>query len=199
MTRKKGVAIILLAAGSSSRMGKSKQLIDIQGETLLKKSVGIALQSKGSNVIVVLGANEAEHRSEIENLPVSIVSNSQWSNGMGSSVKAGLTHLLSQSPIPDAVIIMVCDQPLLTSAHVNNLIDRYDSSGKPIIASSYSNSLGVPALFDQSMFEQLSHLEDAQGAKKIIQIHLDVTDAIDFPAGSIDLDTPEDVKRFNQN
>ena len=190
------VAIILLAAGSSSRMGKSKQLIKINGESLLIKSVKAALHSKSINAIVVLGANETEHRAEIESFPVSIVSNSNWSKGMGSSLKAGLHYLKSTSDKSEAVIIMVCDQPLLTSLHLDKLIDSYHSTRKSIIASSYSGSIGVPALFDQSMFGQLALLEDAQGAKRIIESNMNVVEKIDFPEGSIDLDTPEDFNQF---
>jgi molybdenum cofactor cytidylyltransferase len=190
---KEDVAIILLAAGSSSRMGKSKQLISIQGETLLEKSVKTALHSKGKNIIVVLGANEAQHRGVIEDLPVSIVYNPHWQNGMGSSIKSGLKRITIKS---EALIIMVCDQPLLTSSHLDTLIDHYKSTRTPIVASSYSGVIGVPALFDKSLFARLSLLEDSQGAKKIIESGKEFTDSVNFPEGSIDLDTPEDLHQF---
>ena len=192
------IGIIVLAAGSSSRMGKSKQLIDIHGETLLSKSVHTALESKSKNIVVVLGAREAEHRAVIKNFPVSIQYNPHWEKGMGSSLKAGLHFLMSGEPGLDAVMVMVCDQPLLTSAHLNALIDRYQATRMPVIASSYAGAMGVPALFDRSQFTELNSLDDRHGAKKIIDSGKEFTDSIDFPGGSIDLDTPDDVKRFLQ-
>ena len=192
------IAIILLAAGSSSRMGKSKQMITIDGETLLEKSVKVALQSKSKNIMVVLGANATDHRARIENFPVEVVLNATWNLGMGNSLKVGIAHLKSKAMKKRAVIIMVCDQPLLNSAHLDKLIDTYSSTRKSIVASSYSGSAGVPALFDDSMFEQLENLSDHQGAKKVIESNRDQLIVIDFPEGSIDLDTPEDVIRFQK-
>lgn len=190
------ISVILLAAGSSSRMGDSKQLISIDGETLLEKSVRAALQSKSNNIIVVLGANEAAHRLILGNFKVSVVYNPQWETGMGSSLKAGLKFLKSIAVKPEAVIVMVCDQPLLTASHLNKLIDHYRSTRKPIVASGYSGSMGVPALFDASMLTKLNDLDDRQGAKKIIESSKEFVDTVNFPEGAVDLDTPEDVKRF---
>ena len=87
------ISIILLAAGASSRMGQSKQLLLIEGEPLLLRSVKIALSGKPHHVVVVLGAGEHEHSNIIKHLPVEIVINTHWKNGMGSSIKAGLAHL----------------------------------------------------------------------------------------------------------
>jgi len=190
------IAIILLAAGSSSRMGKSKQLIPIHGETLLEKSVKVALQTKSKNIIVVLGANEGAHRVLLDKFKVSVVYNPQWETGMGSSLKAGLRYLKSSAVKFEAILVMVCDQPLLTACHLNKLIDHYHSTRKQIIASGYSGAMGVPALFDASMLPMLNELDDHHGAKKIIDSSKELVDCINFPEGAIDLDTPDDVRKF---
>lgn len=190
------IGIILLAAGSSSRMGQSKQLLEIGGEQLLLKSTQVALQSIAEKVIVVLGANESAHRKVIEQLPCEIIVNEDWQLGMGSSLKKGLAELLLIAPKLEAVLVMVCDQPLLTSEHLNQIIKKFKLAKSQIVASYYSGSAGVPALFDKSLFEKLLNAEDQAGAKKIILQHKEVVQTIDFAQGAIDLDTPEDYQTF---
>ena len=190
------IGIILLAAGSSSRMGQSKQLLKIEGEQLLLKSTKLALASMANKVIVVLGANESAHRKVIEQLPIEIITNKDWQRGMGSSLKKGMKELLLIAPKMEAVLVMVCDQPLLTAEHLNQIIKKFELTKSPIVASYYSGSAGVPALFYKSLFEKLLNVDDQSGAKKIILQHKEVVQTIDFPQGSIDLDTPEDYQPF---
>jgi molybdenum cofactor cytidylyltransferase len=190
------IGIIVLAAGSSSRMGRSKQLLEIDGEPLLCSCVNHAVAVNPSQVVVVLGANEKPHRELLQKLPVKIVSNFYWKTGMGSSIKTGLNYLIQSGGELDAVILMVCDQPALTSEHLLKLIEKFHERKKAIIASSYSNSNGVPVLFGRSFFSNLLLLSDDQGAKKIVQQFPDQVDAVAFPKGSIDLDTEDDYQNF---
>ncbi len=190
------IAIIILAAGSSSRMGQSKQLLLVDGEPLLLKTVKTALEVKTASVIVVLGAHDQEHATVTQNHAVNLVFNERWQRGMGSSLKVGLQFLEDNTPAAESVIILVCDQPALTTEHLLNLIQTYKKSGKSIIASYYSNAPGVPALFDKTHFNELLHLDDLQGAKKIIQQNMAVTELIHFPEGTIDLDTPGDYQQY---
>jgi len=193
---KHAVDIVLLAAGSSSRMGQSKQLLSIGGRPLLLKSAEAALGACPNKTFVVLGANEEAHRKIIHHLPLAIVSNPDWEKGMGTSLRRGLTSALESVPGTEAVMIVVCDQPLITSEHLKTLIQKYTSTRNAIVASAYAGTLGVPALFDQSLFQQLLAIEDDQGAKKILMDHAESALAIDFPGGAIDLDTPEDYQAF---
>jgi len=190
------IGIIVLAAGSSSRMGRSKQLLEIDGQPLLCRCVEHALAASPSRVVVVLGANEKPHRGLLEKLPVEIVSNFYWKTGMGSSIKTGLNYLIQSNGELDGVILMVCDQPALTSEHLLKLIQKFHEKKKAIIASSYSKSNGVPVLFSRSFFSNLLLLNDDQGAKKIVQQFPDQVETVAFPKGSIDLDTEEDYQKF---
>ena len=190
------IGIIVLAAGSSSRMGRSKQLLEIDGQPLLCRCVEHALAAGPSRVVVVLGANEKPHRGLLEKLPVEIVSNFYWKTGMGSSIKTGLNYLIQSNGELDGVILMVCDQPALTSEHLLKLIQKFHEKKKAIIASSYSKSTGVPVLFSRSFFSNLLLLNDDQGAKKIVQQFPDQVETVPFPKGSIDLDTEEDYQKF---
>lgn len=192
-------AILLLAAGSSSRLGRSKQLLSINGEPLLLKSVNAAISANAKKVVVVLGANENEHLKLIEKFPVEIIFNPTWQMGMGNSLKTGLSHLLKEDPNLRGVITMVCDQPLITASHLTKLIERFKETKNPIVASFYSGSAGVPAFFEKSLFERMLSINDEQGAKKIINQYPDLVSAVDFPEGAIDIDTEEDVKRFIKN
>lgn len=190
--------IIILAAGSSSRMGSSKQLLEIHGTPLLLRTINTALQSGAGKTVVVLGAHEESHRSIIENREVNIVANPSWERGMGSSIKCGLHELLKIDSNVEQAIIMVCDQPLLTIDILKKLISKKSQSNAGIIASSYSSTMGVPVLFDKKFFEQIMKMPDDHGAKKIITQNQKDVETVEFPSGDIDLDTPEDLKKFNE-
>ncbi|HEX6224647.1 MAG TPA: nucleotidyltransferase family protein [Chryseolinea sp.] len=190
------IGIIVLAAGSSSRMGRPKQLLEIDGEPLLCRCVAHAVTASPEHVVVVLGANEKPHREILEKLPVQIVSNFYWKTGMGSSIKTGLNFLIQSGAELDGVILMVCDQPALTSEHLLKLIQQFREKKKAIIASDYAGSSGVPVLFSRSFFSNLLLLSDDQGAKKIVQQFPDQVETVPFPNGNIDLDTEEDYQNF---
>jgi molybdenum cofactor cytidylyltransferase len=193
------IGTIVLAAGASSRMGRSKQLLEIEGEPLLCRCIKIALAVNTDNVVVILGANEKPHREIIGQLPVHIISNYYWKTGMGSSIKTGLNYLIQSDGQLDGVIILVCDQPSLSVEHLRKLIDSFNVTKKPIVASGYSNSSGVPVLFGRSFFSNLLLLSDDQGAKKIVNQFPDQVETIDFPNGSVDLDTEEDYQNYLKN
>lgn len=187
---------ILLAAGSSSRMGQSKQMLDIGGEKLLTRSVRAILEANIKESVVVLGANEQEHSKILQVFDTDVIVNVHWKDGMGSSIKAGLNHLTSKHQHITSVVVCVCDQPLLNSEVLSGLIKKYEATGKCIVASAYSGSVGVPVLFDRSFFKEIMLLPDDQGAKKLIQMNRDKLETVPFPGGAIDLDTMEDYKRF---
>ena len=187
---------IILAAGSSSRLGQSKQLLKIGKETLLQKIALTALASGLDKVVVVLGAGYEKHQPEISGLPVHIVFNPDWEKGMGSSLKCGVRFAVETFPDVDAVILMVCDQPKLIPEHLKKLIDTHRSTETAIVSSHYSGSPGVPVLFHRSLFAKLLDAGDEQGAKKIVQDHLALVSFVEFLEGEVDIDTPEDLKKF---
>jgi molybdenum cofactor cytidylyltransferase len=197
VTGESQIAILILAAGSSSRLGQSKQLLDINGKPLLVHTVNTALQSKANNVLVVLGSEQEKHGAILQGLPIETYYNKDWQKGMGNSIKAGMSCLLSNFDV-SAVIILVCDQPLISSSHINNLIEKYLNTKASLVASGYADTIGVPALFNRSLFQDLLNLEDEQGAKKIINKFKDSLLSLDFPGGEIDLDTVDDYLNFKK-
>lgn len=190
------IVSIILAAGASSRMGTSKQMLDIQGEPMLVRTVKTVLTCQPKDIVVVLGSEAVYHTKLLKGLQTNIIENPSWNNGIGSSIKKGLAHALTISPTIDAVLFLVCDQPYLTGELVNTFITY--NGNKSICSAYYDGSPGVPALFTKKHFNEILALEDHQGAKKVIQNHLDDTAFIDFPKGMIDLDTPDDYRLYLQ-
>ncbi|RAV99352.1 nucleotidyltransferase family protein [Pseudochryseolinea flava] len=189
------IGIIILAAGTSSRMGQSKQLLKIGNVSLLKHATQQALGAS-SHVTVVLGANANEHEVELRATPIQIAVNTQWQKGIGSSIKTGIKSILSVSPHIDGVLIMLCDQPKVTTAYLNTMIKTFGDSHGAIVVSRYEGTLGVPAIFSNEHFHDLLGLEDASGAKSVIMRYPNDVSAIDSPEAATDLDTPEDYSQF---
>ncbi|HEY3430025.1 MAG TPA: nucleotidyltransferase family protein [Cyclobacteriaceae bacterium] len=189
------VGVIILAAGSSSRLGQSKQLLEISGKSLLQRAIDTAFAVCGSDTVVVLGSEADKHQKTLTG-KVHIVLNENWTTGMGSSLKVGIRYLLHHLPNIDSVIIMVCDQPLVTAEHLHTLIEKHARSGAPVVASGYASTYGVPVLFHKSIFESISQIKDGHGAKKVIEANLQVAEIVDFQEGSLDIDTPDDISRL---
>lgn len=187
--------VIILAAGSSSRLGKPKQHIEYQGETLIQKAISEARKSKAEPLVVVLGWNPELIKSGYDTTSVSSVVNEDWDMGMASSMQTGLLFLLERDQL-DQVILMLCDQPFVDADLLDRLIFQKERSGQGIAACAYSGTLGVPALFDHRYFEKLLALKGSEGAKKVILSNSDDVIAVDFPFGAVDLDTEEDLTRF---
>ncbi|HEY0653604.1 MAG TPA: nucleotidyltransferase family protein [Chryseosolibacter sp.] len=192
------IGIIILAAGASSRMGVSKQMLPINGIPLLSRTIQTALDANFSTILVVLGSNADEHRIAANEFPVTTLYNSEWQKGIGTSIRAGIKHIKKDAAIRGA-IILVCDQPTLSAAVLSDMVVKQHETQKPIVASRYANTLGVPALFSSSMFDELLLLEDGQGAKKVIERNASKVAAIEFASGEIDLDTPEEYDTFIKN
>lgn len=195
------VSLIILAAGASTRMGRPKQLLLYRDRSLLHYMTAVAIASGCQPIVVVLGAHAAQIRAEsgIESLPVQIVENPQWYQGMGSSIQMGLTRLQTQNPITAAVVITLCDQPLISPELIQQLVEKYYLSRQPIAASEYTGTVGVPALFSRALFSELLALDPSAGAKQVIQTHLHETARVPFPEGAIDLDTLQDYEQFLQS
>jgi len=187
--------LIILAAGSSSRLGRPKQLIEIQGKTLIHRAVEYAVTSKADSLVVVLGWNPELIQSGFDSTQTPSVINENWEEGMGSSMQVGLRFLMEKEQ-PDQVILMLCDQPFVDTKLLDQLILAKKESGKGIAACAYSDTLGVPALFDQKYFEVMLALKGSEGAKKVILKNRKDVFTVDFPLGEIDLDTEADIKRF---
>ena len=192
------IAVILLAAGASARLGEPKQLLQFQGETLLRRAAKVALAAS-SRVVVTLGARIETVRKEIEDLPVQIVENKDWKNGMSGSIKIGLKRFLDDADYFKAVVIMVCDQPFVDENLLEKIVAKFHETDSLIVACEYQTTLGVPALFHRKLFPELLALDAAGGAKRLIKKYEARAAAIPFPEGAFDVDTPNDYKKLMEN
>lgn len=186
-------AIIILAAGNSSRLGEPKQLLLYQGKTLLRHTAEEALKVT-SQIVVVTGETNIQIKEEIKDFHQ--IRNDNWAEGMASSLKKGLKEAVQCFPEAEQFIFTVCDQPFITDSIFQALIDKKDTSKKGIVASAYADTLGVPVLFDSSYSEKLLNLNGQEGARKLIRQYKDDTAFIPFPQGLWDIDTPEDYKKL---
>lgn len=189
------VAMIILAAGASVRMGTPKQLLLYQGRSLLGHITREAIASVCEPIIVVLGAYAQQIRQEVQ-LPVQVVENLDWNQGMSTSIKSGIQCLNTTTNNIEAVVLTVCDQPFVSTQIINQLVVAYHNTKKPIIASEYSSTLGVPALFSHRFFSELTDLKETEGAKQIIQKYNHEVFCIPFPEGAIDIDTPNEYEKL---
>lgn len=193
---KSSVAAIILAAGTSRRMGRPKQLLPYRGQTLLGYVIQCAIDSSCSPVIVILGANAGQIEPKISRFPIKIVKNTEWNEGISSSIRCGITYVQEQFLNIDAVVFLACDQPFVSAKIIEQLIDVYNSTNKFIIASNYRKTTGIPALFTCHFFSKLMELQGDRGAKQVINQYQYLVHKIDFPRGAIDLDTLENYQKL---
>ena len=184
------VGLLLLAAGSSSRLARPKQLLPYQGQTLLRHAAEVAAASPCRPLVLVTGALHDELLPEIEGLPFHVVRNDAWADGMGGSIATGLQELESALEVHnvDALVVMLCDQPLLTPEIIGELIVQFQATRQAVVASSYAGTQGVPALFGREVFPQLLALRGAAGARELLQQYAHLP-TVDFPGGATDVDT----------
>lgn len=187
------VAIILLAAGNSSRLGRPKQLLPFGESTLLRHAAETALASTLGPVLVVLGAVEEKCRETLCGLPVTIITNPAWHEGMGRSIAAGMQAVRESEH--RATIIMLCDQPAITPDMLRSLAEHQRATGQAIVATQSGESLGPPALFTAPHFPQLRLLHGPQGARTLFQ-NQPALATISIPDAALDIDTEEDVARL---
>ena len=188
--------IIILAAGNSSRLGQPKQLLTFKDTTLLKNTIEAASLLPNAIVVVVVGFHHELIKKELNSSKIKISFNENWQSGMSSSIAKGMNDLLLINPDIEKCIISVSDQPFISHSVFENLIEEYNKKGKGIVASSYAETVGTPALFDKKYFKDLLELKGQEGAKKILAKFQNDLNTVSFERGNIDIDTPEDYDKL---
>lgn len=184
--------VIVLAAGSASRFGSAKQLLHFGNKTLLQHVIDEAVNAGAEPVIVVTGANAEDISKNIDQAHVKIVLNERWQEGMASSIAAGVRAAIAYSNGIEKMIIVVCDQPFVSSSLFKQLYQTGEESIQHIVACAYAGTIGTPVLFTQKYFDALLNLSGDEGAKKILLSNKDDVATVDFPQGNIDIDTQKD-------
>ena len=196
------IGVIILAAGASSRLGQPKQLLIFEGETLLSRAVRVALETRCRPVIVVLGAHAETLQAKLAATRAHVVCNQAWKEGMSSSIRCGLQALeASGRQAIEAAILMLCDQPFITSDVIERLAESYLEHRSLLVASEYETdgvkTKGVPALFSRPLFAELMKISGAAGAKRVIAQHEKEATIIAVPEAAFDVDTADDYLALN--
>jgi len=192
------VSGVLLAAGASQRFGADipKQLWPMEGEPLVTRIAGRAMGSRLAEVIVVVGHQAARVTAALAGLPVGIIENADYKAGQASSVRVGLEAV---SGAASGALFMPVDQPHLGISLIDGLIEVFEATGGPIVVPTFSGKRGAPVLFARSLFSELERLDGDAGGRQLFPLHAD--GIVELPqadaAPLLDLDTPEDLGRFD--
>jgi molybdenum cofactor cytidylyltransferase len=187
---------ILLAAGGSSRMGRPKQFLEFEGVTLLRRTAKAMALSICDPVVAGIGAEKESAEAAHADMELTTSLNQFWSAGMSSSIKAGLKRLLSVAPDHDAVVITLCDQPLVDAKTIDRLIETFATSGTQMVAAKYDGVAGVPALFSREMFDALSRLDGDKGARDLLRNPEASLTTFEISEAAVDVDTLDDIGRL---
>ena len=186
------IAALVLAAGGSRRYGSPKQLATRDGETWVRRTARLALESGCSPVRVVVGAHAERVSRELEDLEgAAAIHHPGWELGMGSSIAIGIQTFYNEPSI-QAVVLLTCDQTHLDRTVLRRLIDAFDGIPLRTVACAYSGTVGIPAMFERGWFERLGRLSGDRGAKKLLLERPSLRLEIDWPEGAADRDCGHD-------
>ncbi|GGX15809.1 nucleotidyltransferase family protein [Aquimarina muelleri] len=189
------IAILILAAGASSRMGSPKQLLPWKKTTLIGHSIEQAITLQQASVYVVLGANYKLIYNEIRHFPVTVIHNTNWQSGIGSSINFGIKEIVEKDNLLyDAVLISLIDQPLIDRQHLDRLIAEYKQNTDFFVATGLKNRVGVPAIIPSSHFNDLLHLQEDFGARYIIKQNRNKVRVVSALDKAVDIDTKEEYE-----
>ena len=190
------IAAVVLAAGESSRMnGRVKQLLPWGEETLLRHAIEQTLEAGFSHVFVVLGYRADLISPTINDLPVDVIVNDRWSEGVASSVRAAVEALPGSIK---AAIFVPSDQPGITAELLRRMADAYVNTGRRVIYATYGGMRGQPVLFDRSLFPELLGLQGDVGGRAVLRRHPDEAMAVEVEdeLAGVDIDTWQDYVRL---
>jgi len=188
------IAAVVLAAGASSRMGRPKQTLLLNGVPMLQRVLEILRKSSVERVVVVLGANAAEVKKHIKFADEMVVVNPRFAEGMSSSLRLGLENVAREA---GAVIIALGDQPFVLPTTIDMLVSAYEKSSAPVVIPTYQGARGNPVLFDKSVFSQLAKIRGDVGAKSVVQKNQADVLEVEVPDKGVleDIDTLVDLDR----
>lgn len=182
--------VLILAAGASTRLGKPKQLVRLGGQPALHLVVASAVAVAGHAVTVVVGAHARQLTRLLGKMPVSVIVNRHWQEGMASSLRLGVSSL---PPTCAAVLVLLGDQVVITADDLQRLISAWQGQDSALAAASYDRQIGVPAIFPRSCFTELLQLRGDRGARAVLERHRYHLVRVPMPNAAVDLDTPADL------
>jgi molybdenum cofactor cytidylyltransferase len=191
------VAGILLAAGTSSRMGCNKLLFELDGESMLRGAARRALAGGLAPLLVVLGHQAERASHELAGLACQVVINPDYDQGITSSLKAGLAALMALPAAAQAAVVLLADMPLVSAEMISGLVASYRASRVPLVISDYEGVNAPPMLYDRSLFGELRAMTGGGCGRQVVKRHRDAAQVLRWPASALaDLDVPEDYARM---
>jgi molybdenum cofactor cytidylyltransferase len=189
------LAAILLAAGPSTRLGQAKQLVEVNHETLVRRTARLLLEVGADPVIVVTGCSADRVENELGGLPVKIAFNRIWEQGMGGSIACGVRKL---SENVDGLLVMVCDQWQLEVEDLSQLFECWITDISRIVVAQWHEGSafvsGPPVIFPREYIPELKFMIKNQGARPVIDRHMDIVEFVNMENAAQDLDRPEDLE-----
>lgn len=191
---------VLLAAGPSTRLGQSKQLVGIDGEALVRRSARLLLGLELDYITVVTGCGADLVGAELEDLPLGIVNNRDWEQGMGGSISCGARNI---PPGVDGVLVMVCDQWRLDGTDLRLLFNAWKADISRIYVACWDEGeafiSGPPVIFPRKLIPELKGMQPGRGARQLIDRHMDIAEFVRMENAAYDLDRPEDLERLSDD
>jgi molybdenum cofactor cytidylyltransferase len=187
---------IVLAAGASSRFGSPKQLVRVDGRPLMHTLVSRAVEVAGHSTLVVLGANAAELAPLLRHTPATVVINRDWSEGLASSIRTGVSRLPG---FCTGVMLVLADQAAVTAEDLRRLAGTWRRQPDYMVAAQYGSTSGAPAIFPSACFRDLMELRGDRGASVLFHRNPDRVIRVPMDSAALDIDTPEDLLRLDPN
>jgi molybdenum cofactor cytidylyltransferase len=189
------VAGVVLAAGSSTRMGENKLLLQLEGEPVVRRAVRRAIEAGLDPVIAVLGHDADRVRRELDGLgpQCRIVVNPDHARGVNASLKAGIAAVPATAA---AAVVMLADMPFVTADMIATLVATYRGITGPLVVSDYDGVNAPPMLYDAALFPELRTMEGEGCGKAVVKRHRSEATTVAWPAIALtDLDVPDDYER----
>ena len=193
------IAILVLAAGKSSRMNSIKQLEKVNHKTLLELTLEKIERISTSNIFCVLGANSDKIKSEISSKNVQFIENTNFEDGLSSSIVSGIQYFKRKNFNFEGIFILLADQPAIDVAYIEDMLHLFKQHKDKIIASNYGKKLGVPAIFPKKYFSNLFLIKGDKGAKEFINNKKNEVLFSTIKTNFLDIDTREDLQRYKNS
>ncbi len=191
MSDERGVAGIVLAAGSSTRMGRNKLLLDVDGETLVRRAVRLAGEAGLDPVILVTGRFREAVEREVEDLGCKPTFNPDHETGIQTSVARGVAAVPADC---GAAVVMLPDMPFMTGRMVRTLMERHAETGAPLVVSRYGEVNAPPILYGRGLFAEISRMRAGCG-REVVRRHHERAVHVEWPADRLrDVDRPDEYE-----
>lgn len=184
------VFAVILAAGTSSRYGSTKQIASIDGVPLVQRAAGMAKQVCGDRVLTVVGHDATNVLQGLHVNSGFIVVNDAYQSGLGSSIAAAACACPPQA---DALLLLLADQALVTENHLKTLLRHWSGATDEIVATAYGDTEGPPVILPRATFEELRGLSGDTGARKLFRDPRFRFQSVPFEDAAVDIDTPADL------